>query len=41
MKYRVELADRAVRDLKILYLEKHAAESQAAAAIGGTSIVLR
>jgi toxin ParE1/3/4 len=31
MIYRVELANRAVRDLEILYLEKNAAESQAAA----------
>jgi plasmid stabilization system protein ParE len=31
MTYRVELATRAVRDLEILYLEKNAAESQAAA----------
>ncbi len=31
MTYRVELAYRAVRDLEILYLEKNAAESQAAA----------
>lgn len=31
MTYRVELTDRAVRDLEILYLEKNAAESQAAA----------
>ena len=31
MKYHVELADRAVRDLELLYLEKNAAESQAAA----------
>ena len=31
MAYRVELADRAARDLELLYLEKNAAESQAAA----------
>ena len=31
MTYRVELAYRAVRDLEILYMEKNAAESQAAA----------
>jgi plasmid stabilization system protein ParE len=31
MTYRVELAHRAVRDLEILYVEKNAAESQAAA----------
>ena len=31
MTYRVELADRAVRDLEILYVEKNAAESHAAA----------
>jgi len=31
MTYRVELANRAVRDLELLYLEKNAAESQAAA----------
>ena len=31
MTYRVELAYRAVRDLEILYVEKNAAESQAAA----------
>jgi toxin ParE1/3/4 len=31
MKYRVELAHRAVRDLEILYVENNAAESQAAA----------
>ena len=31
MTYRVELANRAVRDLEFLYLEKNAAESQAAA----------
>ncbi|MFZ1134536.1 MAG: type II toxin-antitoxin system RelE/ParE family toxin [Candidatus Korobacteraceae bacterium] len=31
MTYRVELTDRAVRDLEILYLEKNATESQAAA----------
>jgi mRNA-degrading endonuclease RelE of RelBE toxin-antitoxin system len=31
MRYRVELANRAVRDLEILYLEKRAAESSAAA----------
>jgi toxin ParE1/3/4 len=31
MTYRVELAYRAVRDLEILYLEKNAAQSQAAA----------
>jgi mRNA-degrading endonuclease RelE of RelBE toxin-antitoxin system len=31
MKYHVELADRAIRDLELLYLEKNAAESQAAA----------
>ncbi len=31
MTYHVELADRAVRDLEILYLGKNAAESQAAA----------
>jgi toxin ParE1/3/4 len=31
MKYHVELTDRAVRDLELLYLEKHAAESQSAA----------
>jgi mRNA-degrading endonuclease RelE of RelBE toxin-antitoxin system len=30
MTYRVELTDRAVRDLEILYLEKDAAESKAA-----------
>jgi len=30
MTYHVELTDRAVRDLEILYLEKNAAESQAA-----------
>jgi toxin ParE1/3/4 len=31
MAYRVELTDRAARDLELLYLEKNAAESQAAA----------
>ena len=31
MTYRVELADRAARDLELLYLEKNAVESQAAA----------
>lgn len=31
MAYRVELANRAVRDLELLYVEKKAAESQAAA----------
>ncbi len=31
MTYRVDLANRAIRDLEILYLEKNAAESQAAA----------
>lgn len=31
MKYLVELADRAVRDLELLYVEKHVAHSQAAA----------
>ena len=31
MEYRVELAARAARDLEILYVEKNAAESQAAA----------
>ena len=31
MTYRVELARRAVRDLEILYVEKNAAESHAAA----------
>jgi plasmid stabilization system protein ParE len=31
MTYRVELTDRAVRDLEILYLEKNAEESQTAA----------
>ncbi len=31
MKYHVELTDRAVRDLELLYLEKKAEESQAAA----------
>lgn len=31
MTYHVELADRAVRDLETLYVEKNAAESQAAA----------
>src|SRR5271167_60356 len=31
MTYRVELANRAIRDLEILYAEKNAAESQAAA----------
>jgi len=31
MTYRVELADRAVRDLELLYLEKNAGESKAAA----------
>jgi len=31
MTYRVELANRAVRDLEILYVEKNAAESQGAA----------
>jgi toxin ParE1/3/4 len=31
MTYRVDLTDRAVRDLEILYLEKDAAESRAAA----------
>ncbi len=31
MTYRVELANRAIRDLEALYLEKNAAESQAAA----------
>jgi len=31
MTYRVELTDRAVSDLEILYLEKNAAESKAAA----------
>ena len=31
MTYRVELTDRAVRDLEILYLEKNAQGSQAAA----------
>ena len=30
MTYRVELTGRAIRDLEILYLEKNAAESQAA-----------
>jgi len=30
MTYRVELTERAIRDLEILYLEKNAAESQAA-----------
>jgi toxin ParE1/3/4 len=31
MAYRVELTDRAARDLELLYLEKNAVESQAAA----------
>lgn len=31
MTYRVELTDRAVRDLEMLYLTKNAVESQAAA----------
>ena len=31
MAYRVELTDRAARDLELLYLEKRAVESQAAA----------
>ena len=31
MTYRVELADRAVRDLELLYLDKNAVDSQAAA----------
>jgi toxin ParE1/3/4 len=31
MPYRVELTDRAARDLELLYLEKNAAESHAAA----------
>ena len=31
MTYRVELADRASRDLELLYLEKNAVESEAAA----------
>jgi toxin ParE1/3/4 len=31
MTYRVELTDRAVRDLEILYLEKNAEESRSAA----------
>ena len=31
MAYRVELANRAVRDLELLYLEKNAADSPAAA----------
>ena len=31
MTYRVELAGRAIRDLETLYVEKNAAESQAAA----------
>ena len=31
MTYRVELANRAVRDLELLYLEKKAGESKAAA----------
>jgi toxin ParE1/3/4 len=31
MTFHVELTDRAVRDLEILYLEKNAAESEAAA----------
>jgi|HubBroStandDraft_5_1064220.scaffolds.fasta_scaffold09532_5 toxin ParE1/3/4 len=31
MAYRVEFADRAARDLEILYVEKNAAESDAAA----------
>jgi plasmid stabilization system protein ParE len=31
MTYRVELADRAVRDLELLFLEKNAADSPAAA----------
>ena len=31
MTYRVELTDRAARDLELLYLEKNAVESQAAA----------
>ena len=30
MTYRVELTERAIRDLELLYLEKNAAESQAA-----------
>ena len=31
MTYRVELAERAVRDLELLYVEKNVADSQAAA----------
>lgn len=31
MKYLVEFAERAIRDLEFLYVEKHAAESHAAA----------